>query len=202
MRGAPFYSLWLPIPAFSSTSAPWFSRATFLLLPGWGMALRQCLSRGPFPPVSPESGSRTRCHLLLLQLLTLGPQASHHSSVLPVLFVCLGINASSWEVRQRSQGQPHLSCQASLSPSTWSFGPSPLPLFTPSSCPPFPGSPPFILVLVCGSLPHDPVLFHRGLLGQLCKLSNFLPPSSCFALHRKSSSISVAITEYDRLVDL
>lgn len=166
-----------------------------MLLPGWGMALRQCLSRGPFPPVSPESGSRTRCHLLLLQLLTLG-------SVLPVLFVCLGINASSWEVRQLSQGQPHLSCQASLSPSTWSFGPSPLPLFTPSSCPPFPGSPPFILVLVRGSLPHDPVLFHRGLLGQLCKLSNFLPPSSRFPLHRKSSSISVAITEYDRLVDL
>lgn len=68
--------------------------------------------------------------------------------------------------------------------------------------PPFPGSPPFILVLVCGSLPHDPVLFHRGLLGQLCKLSKFLSPSSRFALHRKSSSISVAITEYDRLVDL
>lgn len=149
--------------------------------------------------MSPESGSRTRCHLLLLQLLTLGPQASHHSSVLPVLFVCLGINASSWEVRQLSQGQPHLSCQASLSPSTWSFGPSPLPLFTPSSCPPFLGSPLFILVLVRGK---DPVLFHRGLLGQLYKLSNFLPPSSRFPLHRKSSSISVAITEYDRLVDL
>lgn len=107
-EGAPFYSLCLPSPAFSSTFAPWFSRATFLLLPGWGMALRQCLSRGPFPPVSPESGSRTRCHLLLLQLLTLGPQAPHHSSVLPVLFVCLGINASSWEVRQLSPGQPCL----------------------------------------------------------------------------------------------
>lgn len=150
MRGVPFCSLWPPTPSFFSASAPWFSRATFLLLAGWGIALRLCLYRGPFPPVSPESGSRTRCHLLLWLLpLTYPP----YSSSLTALSVWLGINTGSWEVRQQSLDQPHLSPGLSIT-SHLEFLSQSSPFVYTKLLPPFPASPPFILVLAHRSLPE------------------------------------------------
>lgn len=155
------------------------------------MALRQYLHRGPFPPLSPESGSRTRCHLLLW-LLTL---CAH----MPIPWSCL---RSLFEDKQSQLGseaaKPGPAASGSVSPPTWSFCP-----FVNSTCPPCPQAHRSSWSWHAGpilSLSSSPC--PRGLLGWLCKLSSFLPPSSPFILHRKSLSISVAITEYYRLVGL